>query len=127
MRLFSKASDGGTNSGVTGFFLIEWKPVFSIVILRFAKGTREAYHSHAFNAVTLWLWGSVREHHLGDPDDYKIFGTGDLKLTPRNAFHKIDAIETTWALSIRGPWADYWQEDRNGQRVTLTHGRKELN
>lgn len=59
MRLMSYASDGGINSGVKGLFLIEIKPVFSIVLLRFRKGTREAYHSHAFNAVTWFLKGTV--------------------------------------------------------------------
>ena len=50
MKLFHKSHDGGKNSGVTGYWLIEWKSGFSIVVLRFSKGTREAFHSHAFNA-----------------------------------------------------------------------------
>ena len=59
MKLFHKSHDGGKNSGVTGYWLIEWKSGFSIVVLRFSKGTREAFHSHAFNALTWWLKGSV--------------------------------------------------------------------
>lgn len=124
MKLFSKAADGGKNSGVTGFFLIEWKSLFSIVLLRFAKGTREAYHSHAFNAVTLWLKGRVREHHLWLAP--REFTAGQVKYTSRATFHKVEALETTWALSLRGPWVDRWKEFKNGREVTLTHGRKEI-
>lgn len=126
MKLFSKASDGGKGSGVTGFFLIEWKAAFSIVLLRFNKGTREAYHSHAFNAVTVWLWGDVREWFVGSRVPRRHNVIGGIKFTPRSCFHKVEALETTRALSFRGPWADYWQESRNGKLVTLTHGRKEV-
>ena len=57
MKILSKGHDGGPNSGVTGFWIIELKWLFSIVILRFNRGTREAYHTHAFNAWTWWLKG----------------------------------------------------------------------
>ena len=129
MKLFSKAPDGGKGSGVTGYFLIEAKSAFSLVLLHFAKGTREAFHEHAFNAVTLWLKGRVREHLL-DLFDYeheaevRTFHAGQVKFTPRSCFHKIEALESTWALSIRGPWVDRWREYRNGRLVTLSHGRK---
>lgn len=129
MKLFSKAADGGKNSGVTGYFLIEWKQAFSVVLLRFNKGTREAYHEHAFSAWTLWLKGRVREHILRidlGVDQTREFSAGQLKRTPRNCFHKIEALETSWALSVRGPWLDRWREFRSGRFVTLTHGRKEV-
>jgi quercetin dioxygenase-like cupin family protein len=124
MRLFSKAADGGKNSGVTGYFLVECKPLFSIVLLHFAKGTREAFHEHAFDAATLWLKGRVREHHLWGRS--KDFRAGQLKVTRRSCFHKIEALQSTWALSIRGPWVDTWRECRKGRVVTLTHGRREV-
>jgi hypothetical protein len=54
-KFFYTKPDGGKDSGVTGYFLIEWKPIFSIGILHFKEGTREAYHNHAFNALTWWL------------------------------------------------------------------------
>lgn len=123
MKIFTKAADGGENSGVTGFFLIECKSLFSIVLLRFNEGSREAYHEHAFNAWTLWLKGEVFELTRGS-DDPKLFWAGDLKYTPRHCFHKIIALKTSWALSLRGPWVDHWREFRGGKLVTLTHGRK---
>lgn len=122
--LFKKAPDGGFGSGVTGYFLCEFKRSFSVVVLHFAKGTRDAYHDHAFNAVTVWLKGQVREHHL----DGRVmsFSAGQWKYTPRTTFHKIEALESTWAISIRGRWANSWHENRRGKLITLTHGRKEI-
>src|SRR5271154_4359591 len=60
MKLFKKMRDGGPESPVVGYFLVEIKSLFSVVLLHFG-GTREAFHSHAFNAVTLWLRGRVEE------------------------------------------------------------------
>jgi hypothetical protein len=138
-RVFYSKPDGGKGSGVTGYFLLEWKPVFSIGILKFNEGTREAYHSHAFNALTWWLKGSVTEVKLiepvrefGDVVSYKSNEEKDYipsiipKYTSRDNFHKVIAHETTYALTIRGPWKDTWREYRKDRYVTLTHGRKEI-
>lgn len=124
MRFFEKTYDGGENSGVTGYFIVEIKSLFSIVLLKFNKGTREAFHNHAFNAITFWLTGSVKEHMLdGTINTWK---AGHIKYTPRNTFHKVEALEETWALSIRGQWVNTWNESRFGKMFTLTHGRKEI-
>ncbi len=124
MRFFEKSHDGGKNSGVTGYFVVEIKPLFSIVLLKFSKGTREAYHNHAFNALTIWLKGSVKEHMLtGETREWK---AGQIKFTPRSNFHKVEALADTWALCFRGPWINTWNESRLGKLITLTHGRKEV-
>jgi hypothetical protein len=121
---FKTSPDGGKESGVTGYFLVEIKWLFSIVLLRFSKGTREAYHSHAFNALTIWLKGRVKEHML----DGRVleWNSSSFKYTPRENFHKVEALEDSWALCFRGPWVDRWHESRRGQLVTLTHGRVEV-
>jgi len=124
MKLFSVGPDGGEGSGVTGLYLIEIKSLFTIVLLRTSKGTREAYHNHAFNAVTFWLRGSVKEHLLdGGSLHWK---AGQIKFTPRETFHKVEALEDTYALCFRGPWLNTWNESRLGKIFTLTHGRKEV-
>lgn len=129
MKLLQRAKDGGPESPVIGYFLIEIKSLFSIVLLHFT-GTREAYHSHAFNAFTLWLKGSVREYELIGKDAAAIVEgwlAGDLKYTPRGMTHKIvPSSPTAWAISVRGPWAKYWTETfpEKNKRVTLTHGRE---
>lgn len=122
MRLFERAKDGGLESPVDGYFLIEIKNLFSVVLLHFNQGVREAYHSHAFNAVTIWLKGTVKEH-IKDYG-YTWWYAGSIKFTPRNLMHKIEAPKGAWAISFRGPWQATWKENKDGQEITLTYGRK---
>lgn len=125
MKLLSWAKDGGKDSHVDGFFIIEMKKLFSIVVLRFSEGTREAYHNHAFNAVTLWVKGRAVEEHLDGKDT--VWVPGDIKYTSRNTFHRVRALVDTWAISFRGPWKNVWREYLKGKFTTLTHGRKVVN
>jgi len=127
MKAFSKGKDGGPESHVTGYFLVEIKRLFSIVLLKFDEGTREEYHNHAFNAVTLWLKGEVQEEypdHIGTT-----WKAGELKYTPRNLMHRIRAFKPAYALSFRGPWVSNWNEYNAASKrtTTLTHGRKIVN
>ena len=138
-RMFSVRSDGGKDSGVTAYFLIEWKPIISIAILHFKPGTREAYHTHAFNALTWWLKGKVTEAKLNAAFNGKgelLNQGGDItkdykpsfkpKFTARSNFHKVIAHEDTYALTFRGPWHNQWMEFNNKKIVNLTNGRKEI-
>lgn len=125
MKLLKKSHDGGADSGVTGYWLIEWKSVFSIVLLRFSKGSREAFHTHAFNAWTLWLKGKVTEELYPSGRKY-IWQPFQWKYTPRNRFHKIVADEVSWCISFRGPWTSEWSEYKHNRLYSLTHGRKEI-
>ena len=126
-RIFYKKFDGGKESGVTGYFLIEWKKVFSIGLLHFKKGSRENYHSHAFNAITWFLSGSVTEEKLDG--EKKDFGPSlKPKFTPKTNCHKVISHNDTWALTFRGPWDDIWYEyDKYGNKIELTHGRRVIN
>jgi hypothetical protein len=131
MRLFTKVKDGGPESPVDAFVLIEIKALFSIVLLRFNPGGRPGYHSHAFNAWTWFLWGDMVEMFPGRP-----FSPSTLyrrswrpKVTPRLLMHRVWAYRTSWAFTLRGPWAGTWQEQHYGgpsgvRTITLTHGRK---
>ena len=122
-RFFYVKNDGGAESGVTGYMLIEWKILFSIGILHFKEGSREAYHNHAFNAISWWLKGSVTE--VQTSGEKKDFGPSlKPKITGRDCFHKVVSHCDTYLITFRGPWQDTWQESRKGQKVTLTHGRK---
>lgn len=126
-KFFSGGKDGGKKSHVDGFWFVELKGLFSVVLLRFNKGSREAFHTHAFNAYTFWLKGHVTEHHMdGTEMDWR--PSLRPKFTGRGTYHKVFAHETTYALSFRGPWQKEWKEYRQdeGREVTLTHGRKEV-
>lgn len=126
MKLFKKSYDGGKESGVTGYWIVECKKLFSIVILRFSKGSREAFHSHAFDALTWWISGSVLEEFEDGRHPIKWHPSLKPKRTLKNTFHKIIAEKVSWAISIRGPWQNTWQEVKNGEKYTLTHGRVRL-
>ncbi|RZK43096.1 MAG: hypothetical protein EOO61_05125 [Hymenobacter sp.] len=135
MKFFKKMKDGGAESTVTGYWLIEWKKAFSIALIKFQGKSREAYHSHAFNCINWLLAGKLVEDRMWHHTISKInhsFVTYLPSLKPffifREDFHKVDSHGTSWVLSIRGPWADKWHEWRpNEDRyVTLTHGRKEV-
>ena len=104
IRFLEKTKDGGPESPVTGYFLIEIKSLFSIVLLHFG-GTREAFHSHAFNAWTYWLKGLAWEGtKVENGVRGRLWTKGQWKYTPRNLMHKIYPITDVWAISFRGPW-----------------------
>ncbi len=133
MKLFHKSKDGGSESNVTGYWLIEWKKVFSIVLLRFDKGSREAFHNHAFNAVSWVLKGKLREEIKGtDENSWITLSRGIYPsfkpiYTPRECMHKVFGVaDKTWVLSFRGPWSKTWKEylPKEDKEVTLTNGRK---
>ena len=126
---FFKSKDGGAESTVTGYWLVEIKSLFSIVLLRFDGLSREAYHTHAFNSISWVLKGGLVEYmkdgHLNiyDPSLIPV-------ITKRHTFHKVDSnYPRTWVLSFRGPWNKTWKEQRpleNNRLVTLTNGRQEI-
>lgn len=134
MLFFKKRKDGGPESNVMGYWLIEIKPLFSIVLLRFDRQSRENYHSHAFNALTWFIKGKAVEDRItNDTDPPGIISTWYKrslipKFTPRNNIHKVHSLGVSWALSIRGPWKKTWVEYNylTNTYTTLTHGRKEI-
>ena len=131
MKLFDKSPDGGRKSGVTGYFVVEIKSLFSIVVLRFSPGSRDAYHSHAFHAITWFLSGSVREFRItpkGNVVSKRFTPSLIPKITTRDNMHKVWSDGVSWALSIRGPWTKTWKEYHPSadEVITLGHGRVEV-
>ena len=128
MRLLHWGKDGGKDSTVWGFWLVEIKSLFSIALLKFVGNSREAFHTHAFNSVSWVLRGQLTElEFYGEqpnvyrPSLWPVF-------TSRNTLHKVNSNGTTWVLTFRGPWSETWQEyiPKTGKFVLLTHGRKEI-
>lgn len=129
MRLLTKRYDGGDKSGVSGYWVIEVKSLFSIVLLKFNPNNRENFHSHAFNALTLWLAGEVVEERIDlktKEKTYLTFSKFMAKFTPKNNVHKVHCTKPAWALCFRGPWDSTWLEYNEAKEevITLTHGRK---
>lgn len=125
MKLFNYGKDGGPDSTVWGYWLCEFKSLFSIAILCFENGSREAYHSHAFNCVSFVLKGKLFEHMMNG--DMNVYRAG-LKpvFTYRGTFHKVVSKGRTWVLTFRGPWNKTWEEylPKEDRFVTLTNGRE---
>jgi hypothetical protein len=126
MKTLFKGKDGGPESKVYGYWLFESKKFGSICLLRFEEGSREVYHTHAFDAVSWVLKGQLREEVL---DGETLPLTPSIKpiLTKRERFHRVFGIaKNTWVLSFRGPWLPKWKEylPVENKSITLTNGRK---
>jgi hypothetical protein len=125
MRLLKYMKDGGAESTVSGFYFVEIKSLFTIVLLRFQGKSREAFHTHAFDALSWVLKGRLEEKLL-----FSITNVYAPSLKPiytrREDFHKVDSVGDTWVFSIRGPWVDTWREflPTLNKFRTLTHGRR---
>lgn len=127
MRFLSKAKDGGPKSTVTGYWLLELKKLFSIVLLRFDDGSRDEFHNHAFNSLNWVIKGKVFEQ-LRDKSVTEHLPSWFPILTRRDRMHRVVSRGTTWVFSIRGPWVDVWTEydPWRGRFTDLTHGRVEV-
>lgn len=124
MKLFKKMKDGGKESTVTGYWLIECKSLFSIVLLKFEGDSREMYHNHAFNCWNWLISGKLVENLIDGKIREYLPSFQPFKITKED-FHKVDSIETSWLLSIRGSWDKKWKEydPKNNTFKTLTEGR----
>ena len=128
MKLFKKMKDGGIDSTVTGYWLIESKKLFSICLLKFEGNSRDAFHNHAFNSISWLLKGELQETLIqGFTKYYKV--SFKPIITTTSTFHKVDSIRPiTWVISFRGPWRKTWKEfiPAEKRNIILTHGRVQI-
>ena len=130
MKFFKLMKDGGAESRVWGYFLVEIKSLFTIALLHFKDGSRDAFHSHAFNAISWQFTGKLFEVEMCDERGNRrvnIYRPSFKPIiTPRSMFHKVVSEGDTWVLTFRGPWIDRWKEylPAEKQYLTLTHGRE---
>lgn len=125
MKFFTKRKDGGAESTVTGWWLIEAKSLFSVCLLRFDGRSREAFHTHAFNCLSWVISGDLMETFIDGTAAYHPASWRPF-VTLRTHFHKVSSITgRTWVLTFRGPWARRWEEylPATDEFVTLTDGR----
>src|SRR5687768_8409074 len=107
MRLFSYRKDGGPKSHVWGYFLVGVKALLTVALLRFEHGSRDAFHSHAFDCVSWVLRGELIEQHV-DGRIERHTASWLPVVTRRTTFHKVDSVGRTWVLTFRGPWVPTW-------------------
>ena len=127
MRLLEKVKDGGPTSPVDAYFLLEIKNLFSVAVLKFNSGGREAFHTHAFNAITWFIKGELIEEDV-DGKFYTYIRKLIPKVTRREKNHRVSSIGDSWCLTIRGPWCKTWKEVNKETKeiTTFTNGRKIL-
>lgn len=136
MKFFKKMKDGGAESSVTGYWLCEIKPLFSVVVLKFEGRSRDAYHEHAFNCINWLLKGKLNETVVIPAVDRAVSSHINVYLPSlkpffigRDRFHKVDSTTpVSWVLSFRGPWSKTWKEylPEEERYRTLTSGRREV-
>ena len=129
MKFMQWSKDGGPESTVSGLFFVEIKGLFSIVLLRFGKGSREAYHSHAFNCFSWVLKGRLREHHKEGGENNLPPRNRALPFgTYRNTYHKVVSEGVSWVFSVRGPWSKTWKEylPDTSEDIVLTNSRRRV-
>lgn len=130
MRLFQCVKDGGRKSTVWAYFLLEWKGLFSVALLHFHPGSRDAYHNHAFNSWSWVIWGRLTEYLMSNykmAEDVNEYRPSLLPIiTKRSTFHRVVSHGHTWAITVRGPWSKEWMEyiPTEDKFQTLTYGRK---
>lgn len=132
MKFLKKMKDGGAESTVTGYWLVEIKSLFSIVLVKFEGESREAFHTHAFNCINWLVKGALFETRRQPDGTNKFYWRYKPSFKPfvirREDFHKVDSSGTSWVLSLRGPWSKTWKEylPLENRERTLTHGRVEV-
>lgn len=126
--IFHKGKDGGPESKVDGFWLFRCKWLFTIALLRFGQGSRDAFHSHAFNSISWLLSGWLLEMFHGTWRPTRTHRPSMKPIiTKRTDVHMVfGGDESNWVLTFRGPWHDTWQEVVDGELITLTHNRKRV-
>ena len=115
---------------ISQFVIFECKWLFSIIIFYFHKseGSQDRYHTHAFNAWSIKLWGSYLEYKLKSTrtGNYNVKKrTNIFQYFPRNRYHKIGNSNGCCTILLSGPWNRTWKEfDKNKAEYTLSWGRK---
>lgn len=125
MKILWNAKDGGVESKVWCYG-VESKLFGSILLLNFKEGSREAYHSHAFDAISWVLKGKIKEVIAFESDGLINYYKPSVKpiKTYKETFHKVYGLaKNTWILSFRGKWDNEWFEENENGYQTLTHGR----
>lgn len=127
------SKDGGPASTVF-MYGIECKALASILVLRFENGSRDAFHSHAFNTISWVLSGELQEEHFPTEHTLRKWGCGFKSLyraalrpvyTYRETCHRVVSRGRTWVLSLRSPWQETWTDidGPTGVATVLRHGR----
>lgn len=128
MKFHWGSKDGGPESKVY-MYGYENKNGYSLLLLRFEDGSRDAFHSHAFGAISWLMKGHLQEYYFTDPQKIvAYFPSFHPIMTPFHLIHKVVSFGRSWVLSLRGPWKRTWLEfnPKTGVVTKLAWQRKEV-
>jgi hypothetical protein len=114
---------------VSQFIIFECKYLFSIIIFYFHRSTltQDRFHTHAFNAISLKLFGNYTEYILLNEDNGE-FGkrrrTSTFQFFPRDSYHMIGNSNGCLTLLFSGPWKKTWKEYVSGKIIHYSWNRK---
>lgn len=110
------------------FVIFEHKRLFGIILFYFRGGEQDRFHTHAFNALSIKLFGTYVEH-VYDPDTGGVreeVRRGVFKYFPRDRYHSVNDSGGCCTLLLQGPWRETWREMRDGKETVLGWHRKEI-
>lgn len=115
---------------VSQFVVFECKYLFSIIFFYFHKSNsfQDRFHTHAFNAISILLFGNYVEELLLEKENFKIIkkprNRNIFLYIPKDSFHRITKSNGCLTLLLSGPWKKEWKEYINSKIIYYSWGRK---
>lgn len=116
---------------VSQFVIFECKYLFSIIIFYFHKcnGSQDRYHTHAFNGISVKLFGVYNEYCYREEYRVRTYWieprTQVFKYFPKERLHKIGDSNGCCTILFSGPWQKTWKEILDtGEIKEYTWGRE---
>lgn len=118
------------NRPIYQFIVFECKFIFSIIFFYFPKSfnKQDRFHTHAFNGLSIKLFGAYMEHILLDENtgEYETRNRTEIfRWFPKNHYHLIGRSPVNClTLLLSGPWDDEWKEWKEGEVTHYSWGRE---
>lgn len=125
--MFKKESIAFGKGFLYKWTLFEWKPLGCLYFHRFYTEAQDRFHTHAFNAIAIVLWGGYDELYIDSGIVCKKRIRPGIRLIKRSYNHcLLKSIPGTASIVIGGPWSKSWSETKDGVVKTLGWGRKNV-
>lgn len=97
--------------------VFEHKKLFGIIFFYFSGNEQDRFHTHAFNALSIKLFGKYTEGII-EYDQTKLplvkvkyeDRINIFKYFPRDCYHSINNSKGCLTMLIQGPWKEKWKE-----------------
>lgn len=110
------------------FSIFEHKRLFSIIIYYFkGNGWQDRFHTHAFNAISIKVFGNYSERILTEKKTetyHQVIRSRVFKYFPKSTYHMLGKSSGCLTILFSGPWDSTWKEFKGGEEFELTWGRK---